>query len=162
MKSLKAIITTLILGSSTVALAQPAARDHRDFSAGYYGNASYYNGRDRDRDGIPDRREMRWHRMRPQTLASNLDLSRPQFLPLASRGVTLYNRIRLDGDLNGRTYIDSVMLRFDDGHTQIVSVKQMLSRRNPTIEIDTRGAVGVFIRGSQLRRGTFDVVGFRR
>ena len=168
MNKLTAIITTLVISSSTVALAQPAVRNHRDLAGGYSG-AAYYNdhGRDRDRDGIPDRAEARWSRLRPVTLASNLRLSAhdrgASFVSLDTRFGSGFNRVRLSGDLNGRTFIDSVVLRFADGRTQAVSVRQVLSRRNPTVEIQTRGATGMFIRGSQMRgMGTVDVVGLRR
>ncbi|NVB77024.1 MAG: hypothetical protein HOV81_01395 [Kofleriaceae bacterium] len=160
MKSLKAIITTLVLGSSTMAVAQPAIRDHRE-------SFSYYDGH-RD-DGYRDdsyRNDMRWRRMRPVTLASNMSLSahdRGAFVSLDSRFGAGFQRVRLDGDMNGRTFIDSVVLRFADGRTQAVSVRQVLSRRNPSITIDTYGATGMFVRGSQMRgRGTFDIVGLRR
>lgn len=147
MRSLKAIITTLILGSSTMAVAQPAIRDHRAPS-------SYYNGR---HDG---------RRMRPVTLASNRSLTaheRGELISLDTRFGRGFQRVRIDGDLNGRTFIDSVVLRFANGRTRSVPVRQTLSRRNPSITINTLGATGMFIRGSQMRgRGTFDVVGFRR
>ena len=167
MNKLKAIITTLIIGSSTVALAQPSLRDHREYAPGYYDSAYNDHRRDSDGDGISDRQEMRWRRMRPVTLASNLSLSQfdrgAAFVSLDSRFGAGFNRVRLDGDQNGRTFIDSVVLRFADGRTQAVSVRQMLSRRNPSIQIETFGATGMFIRGSQMRgMGTFDVLGMRR
>jgi hypothetical protein len=151
MKSLKAIITTLILGSSTMAVAQPAIRDHRE-------SFSYYDGHHDD---------VRWRRMRPVTIASNMSLSSfdrgAAFVSLDTKYARGFNRVRLDGDLNGRTFIDSVVLRFADGRTQTVSLRQTLSRRNPSITINTYGATSMFVRGSQMRgRGTFDIVGLRR
>jgi hypothetical protein len=146
MKSLQAIITTLILGSSTMAVAQPALRDHRE--------------------SVAYREDARLHRTRSVTLASNMSLSargRGAFVSLDTRFGSGFSRVRLDGDLNGRTFIDTVVLRFADGRTRAVSVRQVLSRRNPSITLDTYGATGMFVRGSQMRgRGTFDVVGLRR
>ena len=71
MKSLKAIITTLIIGSSTIAVAQPVVRDHRDplvLPVAAPTTVDYNNDHRRDADralASPTARSACGFRMRP-------------------------------------------------------------------------------------------------
>jgi len=138
MKSLKILITTLILGSSTLALAQP-----NDFR---------YEGRRFDE-------HFRSRRIAPVTLANNMEVSlrRPAFIQLSGM-----RRLRFDAD-EGHAYIHSVILTFSNGAQQTIDVRQRVTSRSMplTVDIDTR-ATGVYVYGSTRGRGSLDVVGLRR
>ena len=145
MKTLKALVATAILGSSTLAVAQPALRDHREFNDDRYSDRYENDHRFRQRRG-------------PVMLAQNLELDRrqPAFVRLDGRTAQL----RFDAD-DGRVFIDSVVMTFADGRSQTMSIRQRLSDRSQplTINVDSR-ATGVYIYGMS-RRGSLDVVGLR-
>jgi hypothetical protein len=151
MKSLKILVTTLILGTSSLALAQPIVRDHR--------LEDRYDDRRIESDSRVER--FRFHRMRtaPVTLAQNMEvtLRRPAFLSL--NGVT---KLRFDAD-EGHAYIHSIILTFSNGAQQTVDVRQRVTSRSMplTVDIDNR-ATGVYVYGSTRGRGSLDVVGLRR
>lgn len=137
MKTLKALVATAILASSTLAAAQPAFRDHRydDHSSQRY----------RERRG-------------PIMLAQNLELDRrqPAFIRLDGRT----SQLRFDAD-DGRVFIDSVVMRFADGRTQTVSIRQRLNDRSRPVTINVSArATGVYVYGTS-RRGSLDIVGIR-
>jgi hypothetical protein len=176
MKSLNTLLATLIIGSSSLAFAEPVVRDHRDFAGGTYDTVDHYNDHrwtdDRDhrpqdddrfdRRGDYDGYRMRFRRM-PVSLAQNLqlDMRNPAYISLDQRGGGI-RRLRIDAD-EGRAFIDSVILRFADGSYQPISVRQRISGRSQplTLEIDSR-ATGVYIYGRTRGRGSLDVVGLRR
>lgn len=141
MKSLKILVTTLILGTSSLALAQPIIRDHRRADSDYRFEAR------------------RFRRIAPVTLATNMEvtLRRPAFVSL--NGMT---KLRFDAD-EGHAYIHSIVLRFSNGAQQTIDVrKRVTSRSMPlTVDIDSR-ATGVYVYGSTRGRGSLDVVGLRR
>jgi hypothetical protein len=160
MKSLKVLITTLILGSSTLALAEPVVRDHRshDFA---YDNTRYDDARydDRQLQRDPRLERIRFRRVAPVTLATNMEvtLRRPAFLQLNGM-----RRIRFDAD-EGHAYIHSIILTFSNGAQQTIDVRQRVTSRSMplTVDIDSR-ATGVYVYGSTRGRGSLDVVGLRR
>lgn len=164
MKSLKVLIATLILGSSSLALAQPVVRDHR--------SDSRFDDRFDDRDRYDDRTDnrndnrqfdrgdrFRMRRMAPVTLASNIEVSlrRPAFINLSGM-----RRLRFDAD-EGHAYIHSVILTFSNGAQQTIDVRQRVTSRSMplTVDIDAR-ATGVYVYASTRGRGSLDVVGLRR
>lgn len=145
MKTLKALVATVILGSSTLAAAQPIMRG--------YDNSGRY---DVDRgDAFRFRQQ---HRRGQIMLAQNLELDRhrPAFVRLDGRT----SQLRFDAD-DGRVIIDSIVMTFADGRSQTMTVRQRLSDRSQplTINVDSR-ATGVYIYGMS-RRGSLDIVGIR-
>jgi hypothetical protein len=148
MKMLKALVATAILGSSTLAVAQPVFRDHR------------YEDRDEnryeDRDGYSQ--QFRERRRGPVMLAQNLELDRrqPAFIRLDGRT----SQLRFDAD-DGRVFIDSVVMTFANGQTQTISIRQRLNDRSQPLTINVDGrATGMYIYGMS-RRGSLDIVGIR-
>jgi hypothetical protein len=140
MKTLKALVATAILGSSTLAAAQPAFRDHR------YDNRDEYSQRYRER------------RTGPIMLAQNLELDRrqPAFIRLDGRT----SQLRFDAD-DGRVFIDSIVMTFANGQTQTLSIRQRLNDRTQPLTINVDGrATGVYVYG-RSRRGSVDIVGIR-
>jgi hypothetical protein len=181
--SIKALLVTAILGSSTVALAQPVVRDHRDDSSydNDYDRRVDESYRDRDQsydDRYDDHRGDRSRfRRRPVVLAQNVVLSsgrdqEPAFVQLDNRlrGISRL-QLRLE---EGRAYVDSVFVLFDDGHRESIAVDQMISPREPMLNIDLPhgGVTGLYIatsqrnaRGGGWRRhtsATVDIVGIIR
>ena len=140
MKMLKALVATAILGSSTLAAAQPVFRDHR------YEDRDDYSQQFRER------------RRGPIMLAQNLELDRrqPAFIRLDGRT----SQLRFDAD-DGRVFIDSVVMTFANGQSQTISIRQRLNDRSQplTINVDSR-ATGMYIYGMS-RRGSLDIVGVR-
>jgi hypothetical protein len=137
MKTLKALVATAILGSSTLAVAQPMFRDHR-----YEDQSSQ---RYRERRG-------------PVMLAQNLELDRrqPAFIRLDGRT----SQLRFDAD-DGRVFIDRVVMTFANGQSQTISLRQRLNDRSRPLTINVDGrATGVYVYGMS-RRGSLDIVGIR-
>lgn len=161
MKSLKVLIATLILGSSSLALAEPIVRDHRSdrFDDQRFDDRSddRYEARRIEPDMRVDR--FRFRRMAPVTLASNMEVSlrRPTFINLNGM-----RRLRFDAD-EGHAYIHSIILTFSNGAQQTIDIRQRVTSRSMplTVDIDSR-ATGVYIYGSTRGRGSLDVVGLRR
>jgi hypothetical protein len=172
MKSLKVLITTLVLGSSSLALAQPVIRDHRSDSriedrGDRFGDRSdgRLDGRsDRRFDGRFDSRfdgRSRFHRNTgPVVLANNLevDLRRPAYLRLGND----IQRLRFDSD-EGHAYIHSLVLVYSNGARRTIDVRQRVTSRSAplTLDIDSR-AVGFYIYAKTRGRGSLDIVGLRR
>jgi hypothetical protein len=162
---MKAVITTILLGLSSTAIA----------------DSTTYNQFDRDRyerfddnrfDGKRgDRFDGRWGQFRrPVVLASNVSMmrmwnrdQRPMLIDIDARQGG-FRKIRLDHNL-GRMHVDSVTLIYADGHRQHMAVNQVLSQRNSsiTLDLDGRGITALAINGATMRgRATFDVIGLRR
>jgi hypothetical protein len=171
---MKALLALLILGTSSVALAQPATvapsypqydqRDHRYDDRFDRHDDARFDGRFDHNDG-----RRAWFR-RPVTLASNVSMmrqwkreQRPMLIDIDQRNGGLRSlEIRRD---QGRMYVDDVLVHFADGHQQRVNVNQTLSARNPSIRInlDHGSVTALSIDGSTMRgRATFDVIGMRR
>jgi hypothetical protein len=163
MKSLKILVTTLILGTSSLALAEPIVRDHRSddrFDERY--DSRYddrFDGRRIESDQRVERFRFRRMRTAPVTLAENMEvtLRRPAFISL--NGMT---KLRFDAD-EGHAYIHSIILTFSNGAQQTIDVRQRVTSRSMplTVDIDNR-ATGVYVYGSTRGRGSLDVVGLRR
>lgn len=163
MKSLKILVTTLILGTSSLALAEPIVRDHRSedrFDNRYDNrNDDRFEGRSVESDVRAERFRMRRMRNAPVTLAQNMEvtLRRPAFISLNGM-----SKLRFDAD-EGHAYIHSVILTYSNGAQQTIDVRQRVTSRSMplTIDIDNR-ATGVYVYGSTRGRGSLDVVGLRR
>ncbi|HEX5059028.1 MAG TPA: hypothetical protein VFV99_06695 [Kofleriaceae bacterium] len=168
---MKALITLLIIGTSSVALAQPAIVDHRNDYA-FEDRDHRFDERDRDRRLDLDRGYARafGYRMRPVTLASNVSLmrqrnrdQRPLLIDIDSRMGT-FKTLRLDR-VDGRAYINDVVVMLADGHSIRYDVNKMMSLRSPSITIDVgqRAITGIYVYGMTERgRASFNVIGLRR
>ena len=169
MKSLNVLITTLVLGSSSLALAEPIVRDHRsddryeDRSDDRFGDRFGDRDRFQDRHLDRDERMERFHRnrMMPVRLADDLEVNmrEPAFIQLGQGGI---RQLRFDSD-EGHAYIHSIVLVFSNGAQQSLDIRQRVTSRSMplTIDIDPR-ATGIYIYGKTRGRGSLDIVGLRR
>ena len=188
---MKALITLLIIGTSSAAFAHPVTvdqrydattngvivREHRDdmqFAPPPAPPAPRDDRYDRDDDRRYDldRGYARafGFRMRPVTLASNVSLmrqrnrdQRPLLIDVDSRMGT-FKTLRIDR-VEGRAYINDIVIVLANGRTTTIDVNQMLSYRSPSITIDLNHSAitGIYLYGSTERgRASFNVIGLRR
>ena len=162
--SLKKVLVTLVLGSSSLAAAQPLdVRDHRQ-------DNGYYNYEAPPAGDYSEGRMRGWRR--PITLATGVSITsdyrdhraeRPLFIAVDSsaRG---FSKLRFDQTM-GTTFIESIVVTLPNGTSRTYSVRQMLSARQQSfvVDLDQRQITGIYVYGSTWRRrGSFDVVGMRR
>jgi len=187
---MKALITLLLVSTSSVALARPATiRDHRDnapiMSDGYVAPVQAAPAQVRDHRTptvapslsitssmtfAPDYNPMRFRMMRPVTLANDVTIMRmrnrdhrPLRIDIDSRHGG-FKHLRFDRT-DGRLHIDSIVVMYESGHSQTFTIDQTLSARMPslTIDLDRRVVTGVYIYGMTHKgRAQFDVIGLRR
>jgi len=147
---LKAVITTLLLGTSTIAAADSPY------------DQTLYN----------DNPNVRRHRV---LLADNVMLGgrsqQATWVPIDARHRIDRVRIKLQA---GRTFIDSVTIVYANGYRETMQLRHALTARDPSITIDVRyGVRGLLIdatqrgyaRGGGWRRfstASVDVIGIRR
>lgn len=185
--SLKTIITTLILASSSVALAQPMVRDHRDTdtitisgglqaSAGLSATASYAPGFvDSRYDGRHD--HSRWNagywRRHADRFSREVMLAPAAQMSLTNDGNAWHAidtklrvmSLQLDG-LGGTQYINYLVLHLADGTDQTVSVRRQLDARHQKLTVDL-GSYGKYLRsisvyGSSPTRTSLQITGLVR
>ena len=146
--NLKALITTLVLGSSSVAMAHPVpapiVREHRAPIADDYWTvpanpAPVYQPMHRPMPPQPAPvYEPAFHRSSWVTLASvnRIVDGRMSFRvgPAGERFSTLMLQNQA-----GKALISRVLIQFANGRTQVVEVNQYLNAANPTITIDLEG-----------------------
>lgn len=158
--NIKALVTMLVLGSSSVAMARPVT------ASGYA--------------GAPIVRDHRDHRAPAPAPAYEGTSHSPPFVPL---WVTLGTQSRIaDGEMafrvgprlgrfsvlklqssSGKSLIKRVEIRFTDGRTQVVALDRYLSSSNRTIMIDLAGEWSRSIRnitvvGRNARSSAFTVL----
>ena len=166
--SIKALVTVLVLGSSSVALA-----DHTQLAppppAPVPAQAYHDQGFDARDQYMPGR----WGRRPMSTLiASNVQLTsgfrdhrgqRPLFIDIDER-MGGFSKLRFDLG-SGFAYIDTVVVMLTNGTSRTYEVHQPLSYRSPslTIDLDTRRITGMYVYGRSFRSnsGTFSVTGIR-
>ena len=166
---MKALITLLIVGTSSVALAQPlTVRDHRDTR---FAPPPITQPAPRPRPYHPGRyqQDMRY-RATPVVLAQNVQLAqrgrfeqRPLHIDV-DRRIGAIRKLRIDRD-TGMARVDRIVVRLTNGRTLTYRVDRYLSARSPSIEIDLqRQAIDhMWIYGSPMRgRASFDVTALRR
>lgn len=164
---LKAVITTLVLGTSTIAAADtPYAGPYR---GDYPGDR--FDDRRHDQTLYNDR----FQRQR-LLLADNVTLggrtNQAAWVPIDARHGIDRIRIKLQA---GRAFIDSVTIVYADGHRETTQLRRALTTRDPAITVDLRhgGVRGILIdstqrgyaRGGGWRRmatASVDVIGIRR
>jgi hypothetical protein len=113
MSKLTALITTLVLGASSVAMAQPSS---------FHARSSRFDDRF-DRDQRFDRRDLpRRYRSSWVSLAEPMHLSRGRdTIDVNLRGT--FTQLRLQTAV-GTSYIERVIVRFADGSRQVVEVRR--------------------------------------
>lgn len=142
---LKAILTTVLLGSSAVATAQT-------YESPYRQDPTYQTPYRQDAYGRVDVRF--GHRARRAVvLANNVTLAadrQASFIRIDPR--LRVSRLRLEL-ANGRAFVESVFVTHADGRQEVVPVNQMISPRTPRLVIDLPGndIAAVAINSSQLR-----------
>ena len=152
MKKLITLVTTLVLGTSSLALARPAQfREH---------------------DGWRERQELRIDRDQ----ASGQRTYRPAWVALSGatrlqRGRDVipvgvhqgrFTQLRFQAT-EGVSAIDRVLIRFGDGHWQVADLGKQLDAGNPIVEVQLdgirRNIDQIIVIGSSGRRGSFQVFG---
>ena len=168
--SLTKLVTLLILGTSSVALARPIVVDHRDDTMQFAPPPAQVRPDD-NRQIYPQdyNRPMRF-RLRPVTLAHSVTLmrqrnrdQRPLLIDVDSRTGT-FKTLRLDR-IEGRAFIDDIVVVLANGRSVTYNVNQQMSFRSPsiTIDLDHKAITGIYVYGMTERgRATFDVIGIRR
>ena len=142
--NLKAIVTTLILGSSSLALAAPTVRDHRDQVSSF----------------------------QPAYQAPIRPAPRPRAIILANdtrlqgRDVIRVNDSRAFTKLelrsqSGRTQLDKVLITFGNGQSQVVDCNRVLNG-SESFSIDLAGNARnikrIVLVGKSGRRAALDVI----
>jgi hypothetical protein len=152
---LKAIIATLVLGASGVAVADPGP------SVTFRGEARW---------GQPDNTHQSYDRERRPYWRNNTWVALTSPLQL-DRGRTMidvnqrraFQQLRLQQTTHGMTHIDRVVVRFENGERQVIQVNQRLSTRNPMINIDLDGRQRrvdrIIVMGDSRRGGAIQVFG---
>lgn len=143
--NIKALITTLVLGSSSVALAAPTIRDHRAPVAAPV-QAAF------------------WHRpaprpMYPVTLASSQNVKGRELIRVSSTQ-RAFTKLELRSKA-GRTKLDKVMITFGNGRTQLIDCNAVI-KKGQTYSIDlkgnTRNIKSITLVGKSGRRALLDVL----
>lgn len=129
---LKAIIAALVLGASGVAVADPGP-DITLRGEARWGQPDTSRTYERDREHRPQWRHNTW-----VALTSPLELDRGRTMIDVNHRRS-FQQLRLQQTTRGMTYVDRIVVRFDNGERQVIDVNQRLSLRNPMINIDLDG-----------------------
>lgn len=184
--SLKTIFTVLLLGSSSVAVAQPMVRDHRHngftSSGGYQVDVAAHVHLDAQVgfDGYHDERygdRRNWNRGRSQGFGHGRFEGRPMLLAPASQmslsndghaytridpRIGVITTLEIDG-LGGAQDVDSIHLQLADGSSETIDVRRQLDARNPILRIDLgrRGVAlnGIYVYGYSHTRTALQITG---
>ena len=171
MSKIKALITTLVLGSSSIAAADSAFTFNAHAHVGIGAPVA-----------APPLGVVRDHRVEPAyappvvtpAFAPNPDRYRPAWVALSEPMMLRHNRtmIRLETPSRysqlrlqttaGASYVTSVMIRFADGTRQEIAVNKWLDMRSPMFDlaISNRSSIErVVIIGSTNRRASFQLFG---
>lgn len=151
----KALLATLlVIGSSTVALADPAVRDHRDADAAQ-SQVQVRDHRDLDKDMDARRRLPVW-----SVLSANDRLSDGRVkINISSR--RQLGELRLQAT-KGSLEIEKIQIKFTDGDVQTLTPDQMISAGNPslTVAIQSHDHVkSIVVTGRGNRRASFEILG---
>jgi len=135
---LKVILTTALLSSSAIAVAQT----HQP--SPYKDDDAYYRGIELRRGHVSRHQAV---------LAASVTLSanhQASFIKIDPR--FRVSRLRLELQ-RGRTFVESVSLRHADGRQEVVRVNQIISPQTPAVVIDlpTHDIAAVAINSSQMR-----------
>ena len=156
---LKAIIATLVLGASGAAIADPGpsvtvrgeARWGDPQPVQTYDHSDYYR----------DHHRPYWRNNTWVALTSPMQLDRrANIIDVNQRRP--FQQLRLQTS-NGMSFIDRVIVRFENGERQVIDVNQRLSTRNPMINLDLEGqrrrVDRIIVMGDSRRGGAIQVFG---
>ena len=164
MSKFKALITALVLGSSSAAMAAPSVSFSAEAS---WGTVS---------PTVRDHRDQRTVTTYPAFEAPTSRFARGTWISLAEpmnsrRGQSVIdidsraklNQIRLQS-ASGASYIGTVTIRFVGGASQVITLNQWLDARNPMAQFNlnrTTQVDSILISGARNRRGgTYQVFGY--
>jgi hypothetical protein len=150
--SLKALITTLVLGSSSVALAAPVVRDHRTHepaptrissgSVDHRSSIDIYATADISVRPRPTPMPPAPAPMPPQLswvlLANDAKVAGRTTIKIA-QGTRAFTKLELRAQGNGNAQIEKVLITFGNGQTQTVNVHKRLSKYDSSFSIDLTG-----------------------
>lgn len=157
---IKALITTLVLGSSSIALAAPTyappaaptVRDHRHMPAPAPAP-------------VAPRLGFGWQKpfARPVLLANDKRVNGWSSINVA-QGTRMFTKLQLKAQ-NGRTDLDRVLITFGNGQRQVVQLagkRDGIVTANKSLTIDLNGGArqikSVMLIGNSGRRASIDVV----
>lgn len=165
--SLKALITTIVLGSSSVALAAPVVRDHRTPAPAPITTIDHRNTID-----INASAQLRFGRPgyhpapRPQplswvSLANDTKVNGRTAIKVA-QGTRAFTKLELRAQ-QGNTKIDRVLITYGNGKTQTIDLNKRLSKFQSAVSIDLNGSSRfvtkvVLVGKSNGRRASVDVL----
>ena len=155
---LKAIIATLVIGASGVAVADPGPSV--TFHGEARGDARW--GTQPDQTYQRDHRRPYWRNNTWVSLTSPVQLDRGRtVIDVEQRRP--FQQLRLQQTTLGMSFIERVVVRFDNGERQIINVNQRLSSRNPMINLDLDGQMRrvdkIIVMGDSRRGGAIQVFG---
>jgi hypothetical protein len=152
--NIKAIVTTLVLGSSSLALAAPTVRDHRVDAPAYQPTYQPTYQATNEAQFRPAPRPM----IRPVVLANNARVQ--------GRDVIRVNHTRAFTKLelrsqSGRTQLDKVLITFGNGQSQVIDCNTTLNG-SESFSIDLAGNARnikkIVLVGKSGRRAAIDVI----
>jgi len=149
MLNLKTALITLVLGSSSVALASPSVSFTADAQASF-GFGPEVRDHRAPAYGMPAR--MSWIQLSaPTSLRNGRAVIRPQLARIS--------QLRLQASL-GMTYVQNVELRFRDGSYQTLPVNRWLTLASPIdLSLRSRGMIdSITVIGSARRSATYQVL----
>jgi hypothetical protein len=163
--SLKAIITTLLLGTSSVALAAPSGqvivRDHRTQQPVYQAPPVQHPVVAQ----APVFERALWMRhvveapKPPVTLAASQRLNGRDIIKV-NDSLRAFNKIELRA-VSGRTNLDKIMITFGNGKTQTIKCNRVL-QANESFSLDLKGdqrnLKKIVLVGKSGRRASIDVL----
>jgi hypothetical protein len=161
---IKALITTLVLGSSSLALAAPAyngpaVRDHRTLPAPRPAPLPAPTAQARFNFGFA------WHRpvARPLLLANNTRVAGMEDISVA-QGRRAFTKLELKAN-SGRTNLELVVIRFANGQSQTVNLRgnqNGVIKAGKSVTIDLAGNAryiqSIKLIGKSGRRASIDVL----
>ena len=146
MKKFAIVLTTLVLGASSVAFA-----DHPAVTADPYAPSTIRDKRDFDDDGIRDRRGFRPRPHRWVILEDSAMLLRGR----AVIDVSSQRRFtKLSLDAKSSLFVDKVLIVFGNGERQVVEVNKRLGNYSAPLMIDLAGNTRKIDKVMVLGRGT--------
>lgn len=165
--NIKAIIASLVLGSSSVAMASPSVTVSAT-AQGSYGTTVVRDHRIHDSSDAPvviqpvdHRGGWRGERMppvyRPVTLASGLHFANDgRTFITVGRELGRFEELHISG-VGGRTFIKQIYVQFDNGQEQVVRNLDHMLTRNADLTIDLdgnrRAIRRIVVYGNSVTRG---------
>ena len=178
--NLKALVTTLVLGSSSVALADhdtskapysaPTVRDHRlpgyqapvkppGYQAPVYQAPAYQPPVQASGWTVRPGFFRRAFQTRPVLLANDTHLMGRSLITVPA-GSRMFTKLELRSN-NGRTSIDRVVIELGNGQRQVVAMKKIVNGKG-VVTIDLPGGArfikSITLLGNSQRRATIDVI----